>query len=199
MRAGIAGSVSRRVAGGEWRLSCTAKRSWLQKPRSLLSPGCRARSCSGSRTLIQQGVKACNFWEFLEIGLLPISSYSYTRWICTCLGSLLKLYPAGCCSRCVHQKRESGAAVFCFGRKRRDLVNLKLQDAPQCFSSEIDVFTASADKLRAGLNPRRVLKDTSLADKTPSSGSRGMLSLCSLCPRYCCCPSWKPPMQTSLG
>lgn len=72
-----------------------SKRSQLQTPRSLLSPGCRAGSCSGSRTLIQQDIKVCNFSEFLEIGLLPISSYSYTRKICTCLGSLLKLYPAG--------------------------------------------------------------------------------------------------------
>lgn len=97
-----------------------------------------ARGCSGSRALIQQVVKAYNFWEFLEIGLLPSSSYSHTPRIRTCSGSLRKLCPAGCCSPSLHQKRASGAAVFCFGRKRGgifngDLVHLKLQDALQCF------------------------------------------------------------------
>lgn len=47
----------------------------------------RAWSRSGSRTLIQQDVKPGNFWEFLEIGLLPTSSYSYTGRICTARGA----------------------------------------------------------------------------------------------------------------
>lgn len=47
----------------------------------------RAWSRFGSCTLIQQDVKPGNFLEFLEIGLLPISSYSYTGRICTARGA----------------------------------------------------------------------------------------------------------------
>lgn len=58
--------------------------------------------------LIQQDVKACNFWEFLEIELLLVSSYSYAWRRYTCLGSFWSS-TTGCHSH--------GAAVLCWEEK----------------------------------------------------------------------------------
>lgn len=79
--------------------------------------------------LIQQDVKACNFWEFLEIGLLPVSSYSYTQRRYTCLGSLW--------SSTLWQPAPELGCSFMLGRKRRDQVNLKLRGAPKCSQSPL--------------------------------------------------------------
>lgn len=50
--------------------------------------------------LIQQDVKACNFWEFLEIELLLVSSYSYAWRRHTCLGSFGALPLAATATAC---------------------------------------------------------------------------------------------------
>lgn len=119
---------------GVWRPLRAPRVSWVRKAKGLtLSPAfCRLRSRSASRALIQQDTKACNFGEFLEIGLLPISSYSHTPRLRSCSGSLLGPSSAGCFPRSARQKRGSRAAISCLGRdkERRDPANVNLQRRP---------------------------------------------------------------------
>lgn len=63
------------------------------------------QSCSGSPSLIQHSINACNFWEFLGTGLLPVDSNSYTTRLCSCCS--LVLLPASI-TPCT---REGGAGL----------------------------------------------------------------------------------------